>query len=252
MVVPGLLGSSVLDSLTRITDRIFVQWLAENRTACLKHHLTNMHSLTSPHYFRECPLERGLFFQAIASPRLVSLLDGLFDAGLHFHNTQLFFNPLEGGREPCWHRDLQYSSIDDAALEAAQADLLALHVRIPLVAETGVELIPGTHMRWDSSLERDVRLERNGHRCAEDLPGAVLIEMVPGDVLVFSAQMLHRGNYRLNASRKALDVCIGRYHPYTAQYLDESVLPTNSEMDGITRDGWYRTARAIAAAEKGP
>jgi hypothetical protein len=132
---------------------------------------------------------------------------------------------------PYWHRDLQYSPIDDAALAAEHRNLLALHVRIPLVAEKGIELILGPHKRWDTELERQVRLELNGHRNDEALPGAVLIRLEPGEVRIFSAQMIHRGNYRLNESRKALDLCVGKYHPYTAQYLDESTLPTADELD---------------------
>lgn len=64
--------------------------------------------------------------------------------------------------------------------------------------ETGIELIPGTHARWDTELERNVRLECQGHRQHEDLPGARLLSLQPGDVLIFSANMLHRGNWQRN------------------------------------------------------
>jgi hypothetical protein len=188
-----------------------------------------------------------LFFQMLASDKLTKRLDGIFGDGLYFHNTQLFFNPLENGKLPYWHRDMQYSPIDDAVLKNEQQRMLPLHVRIPLIREQGIELIPGTHKRWDNEQEKNVRLELNGHKNSEELPDAVLIDLVPGDILIFSAQMLHRGNYHLNTSRKALDLCIGKEHPLTSTYLDASNLPTIGELVQIENNHWYTAAQAIVA-----
>jgi len=246
VIVKGLFGSSQIDALTRIVDRVFHHWLTENRRVCIENRLINMHSLTSPEYFVGYPDERLQFFETLTSVGLTNLLDGMFGDGIYFHNTQLFFNPLENNRKPYWHRDLQYSPIDDAALKAEQRNLLALHVRIPSVRERGLELIPGTHRRWDTDLERNVRLELEEHQNDEALPGSVLIELDPGDVLIFSAQMIHRGNYRLNRSRKALDLCVGKAHPYTTPYLFKNTLPGAGELDRIVNNHWYRAALAIA------
>ena len=178
------------------------------------------------------------------------LLGSLFGDELYFHNTQLFFNPFENERLPYWHRDMQYSPIDDSILEHEQQNMVSLHVRIPLVHEKGVELIPETHKRWDTEQERNVRLELNGHKNSEDLPGAVLVELAPGDVMIFSAQMIHRGNYSLNESRKALDLCIGKPHPFTSKYINEIVLPSGDELDKIENNQWYKLAKEIAAHHK--
>ncbi|WP_045227270.1 phytanoyl-CoA dioxygenase family protein [Methyloterricola oryzae] len=242
----SLLSPPEIGHLTKIVDRIYRQWLEENRAAYIENKLINLHSLTSPKYFQGHEAERLSLFQLLASDRLFSLLDRLFGDELYFHNTQLFFNPFKSDQSPYWHRDLQYTPIDDAAQAAEQLNLLALHVRIPLVPEQGLELIPGTHKRWDTDLERNVRLELNGHHNGEELPGAVLLELDPGDVLIFHAQMIHRGNYRLNETRKALDLCIGRPHPYTLPYLDKDTLPSAYEQDRIDNARWYQTARAIA------
>lgn len=197
VIVKNLFSQFDIEKLAAIVDRIYGQWLNENHADFIEHKLVNMHSLTSPRYFEGHEAERLLFFQTIASNRLTQLLDSMFGDGLYFHNTQLFFNPFENKRLPYWHRDMQYSPIDDSILKDEQKNMVTLHVRIPLVHEKGVELIPGTHKRWDTDLEKNVRLELNGHKNSEDLPGAVLIELAPGDVLIFSAQMIHRGNYRL-------------------------------------------------------
>ena len=146
---------------------------------------------------------------------------------------------------PYWHRDLQYSPIEDEHQAGEQKHLLTLHVRIPLIEEVGIELIPGTHRRWDTELERKVRLGTNGHTQTEDLPGSTLISLKQGDILIFSGQMIHRGHYQRNSSRLALDLCIGKYHPFTVSYLDPQNLPSDEEMTALPNNAWYRKAKAL-------
>jgi len=246
LIVKNLFSAPEIEKLTTIVDRIVDQWLSENRADVINHQLINMHSLTNPRYFESRETERLLFFQMLAAKQLTKLLDSMFGDGIYFHNTQLFFNPFEHSKRPYWHRDMQYSPIDDAVQKNEQLNMLPLHVRISLIREQGIELIPGTHNRWDTDLERDVRLELNGHKNSEDLPGAVLISLEPGDILIFSAQMIHRGNYHLNTSRKALDLCVGKEHPLTSTYLDANNLPTINELDRIENNQWYKAARQIA------
>ncbi len=250
VIAKNLLGQFDIEKLARIIDRIYAQWLSENHADFIEHKLVNMHTLTDPRYFAGHETERLLFFQTIASNRLTQLIDGMFGDGIYFHNAQLFFNPFENKRQPYWHRDMQYSSIDDCILKNEQQNMVSLHVRIPLIPEQGIELIPGTHKRWDTELERDVRLELNGRKNSEDLPGSVLIELAPGDILIFSAQMIHRGNYRLNESRKSLDLCIGKHHPLTSGYIDKNALPDRTDLDKIENNRWYRIARELTAAGK--
>ncbi|MEO0395990.1 MAG: phytanoyl-CoA dioxygenase family protein [Cyanobacteria bacterium P01_A01_bin.137] len=234
-----------IDQITHIVDRIYGQWREENHHALVGQQLINMHSLTHPKYFEGYSHERLQFFNLIASTKLTDALERMFDKAIYFHNTQLFFNPYQNGKQPYWHRDLQYSPIDDAVQAAEQHNMLSLHVRIPLVAEKGVELIPDTHTRWDTELERNVRFELKGHANHETLPGSVLIEIEPGDVLIFSAQMIHRGNYALNPVRKALDLCLGSPHPLVLGFLDKTGLPNDSELEHIDNNQWYALAKHI-------
>lgn len=232
-------------SIDKHVDRIYQKWILDNETDIVNMQLVNMHSLTSPEYFEGLPEERVAFFKVIAAVKLTEALKNIFGPGIHFHNTQLFFNPSNVERLPYWHRDMQYSVIEDAVQRDEQGNMLSLHVRIPLVEETGVELITGTHKRWDTELERNVRFELNGRKNSESLPNSALIDLAPGDILIFDAQMIHRGNYELNSTRKAVDLCVGKYHPLASGFLDESVLPTEKELDNISNNQWYKLAREI-------
>jgi ectoine hydroxylase-related dioxygenase (phytanoyl-CoA dioxygenase family) len=250
MIVKNLVSQNDLAILTKIVDRIYSQWLTENYRSYVEQQLINMHSLTSPHYFAGFEHERLLFFQTLASKELTNLLASLFGNGLYIHNSQLFFNPFENRKLPYWHRDMQYTPIAEAVQQNQLLNMLSLHIRMPLVHEQGVELIPGTHKRWDTELERNVRLELNGHNNSEDLPNTVIIALEPGDILIFSANMLHRGNYRLNQARKALDICIGKPHPLTSGLLDENILLDVEDLSKISNNQWYRNAKELIAGYK--
>ena len=111
-----------------------------------------------------------------------------------------------------------------------------------------MELVPGTHQRWDTTLEREVRFGHNGRHNYEALPNAQLISLQVGDVLIFSAEMIHRGNYALNPTRKALDLCLGKPHPFMTQYLDPELLPTDADLQHIRNTSWYQASRTLATS----
>ena len=247
VILRSFFSNTEIAAIVGYVDRIYKKWVRERDAEIYSQMLVNMHSLTSPENFEGSTEERVKFFEVIASAKLTELLENIFGSGIHFHNTQLFFNPSNSARLPYWHRDMQYSSIDDSIQCAELHNMLSFHVRIPLIQEKGVEVVTGSHKRWDTELEHNVRLELNSHKNSESLPDAVLIDLSPGDILIFNAQMIHRGNYALNPTRKALDLCVGKYHPLTSDFLDERVLPKKEEIAGIANNRWYKLAREITA-----
>ncbi|MEM6255580.1 MAG: phytanoyl-CoA dioxygenase family protein [Cyanobacteria bacterium P01_D01_bin.156] len=246
IILKKLFEKVEIDKISFIVERIYDQWRQENYPALIAQQLVNMHSLTHPKYFCHSS-ERVEFFNLIASAKLTNALEQIFSKGIYFHNTQLFFNPYSTQKQPYWHRDLQYSPIEDSVQAAEQPRMTSLHARIPLLAEKGIELIPDSHTRWDTELEHNVRFEFNGHRNCEPLPGSVLIQLEPGDVLIFSAQMIHRGNYHLNPKRRALDLCLGKPHRLVSSFLDITGLPSDTEMEHIHQRQWYTLAKTIAS-----
>lgn len=228
-----------------MVNPVFDAWFETNKAEIMQYAMVNMHSLTHSDYFTEKSSKRIELFNAITPYVLVESIKGIFGEGIHFHNTQLFFNPINHSRLPYWHRDMQYNNVDEKALIQEHNNLLSLHVRIPLIDEQGVEVIPGTHRRWDNQHEHQVRMENDGHKNSEDLPGAELISLDVGDVLVFNAQMIHRGNYALNKQRRALDLCVGKYHEFMAGFLDPQILPTKNELSLIKNKLWFENAHQV-------
>ena len=243
IVIPNFLSETEITPIANHVDSIFNSWMNKHKLDVFEQQLVNMHSLTDQEYFEHSKEERINFFNSITPLKLVQLIESIFGEGIYFHNTQLFFNPSNSKARPYWHRDMQYSPIPDELQKTEQRNMVSLHIRIPLVKEKGVEVIPTSHNRWDTELERNVRLELNGHKNYEELPNGKLIELGVGDILIFSAQMIHRGNYKLNNSRKALDICVGKHHQLSSGFIDENVLPTNQEINLIQNNQWYTCAK---------
>jgi ectoine hydroxylase-related dioxygenase (phytanoyl-CoA dioxygenase family) len=174
--------------------------------------------------------ERQTLFQFIASDKIMALVNSVFDTPPMFMNTQLFFNPVNAGQKNYWHRDPQYHlSVDEqkAALSGPQV----VHFRIPLFDELGLELIPETHKRWDTPQEQAVRLEEGGHKHFEDLDTGLSIQLCAGDLLIFSANMIHRGLY--GQDRLALDVLFCERDPSLITFIDKSCLPSQVMLETL-------------------
>ncbi|MFT2092501.1 phytanoyl-CoA dioxygenase family protein [Paraglaciecola sp. 2405UD69-4] len=174
--------------------------------------------------------DRMTLFNFISSPKMMQVIESLIPTQAAFMNTQLFFNPINPELKDFWHRDCQYDH-DLAGQKKAIAETQVVHLRVPLFDELGMELIPGTHKRWDTQEELDVREEENGRRSNDSLPGATSIPLAAGDVLVFSADMIHRGLYGLD--RLAWDILVFDATADFADYVDPDCLPTPAMLSKI-------------------
>jgi ectoine hydroxylase-related dioxygenase (phytanoyl-CoA dioxygenase family) len=245
----SLLSPETFRRIFEIGVRVHAQWLEEQSEEARRQDLVNSHSLTASRYFpSEFSAERAVFFDALADPVLSGLVTQLFGEQLYFHGTQMFFNPLGGRRRPYWHRDIQYMRCDESRQQALLGELCNLHIRIPLRPERSFMLVPGSHARWDTDRERDVRLERAGHGSWEDLPSARSFDLQPGDILIFSAHMLHRGTYEGNSGRLSFDLMLGRRHPRVPIQLDPDQFPTADELAQVRHRRWYERAHELFRA----
>ena len=240
VLLRGFLPGETSRRIASIAERVHAEWLEEQGEEAKRQDLVNSSKLTASRYFPpELRAERVDFFDALANSVLFDLVTQLFGKQLYFHGTQMFFNPLGGRRRPYWHRDIQYMGYDESRQKALLGELRNLHIRIPLRPERNFMLVPGSHARWDTDLERDVRLEQSGHASWEDLPSARSIDLQPTDVLIFSAHMLHRGTFEGNADRLSLDLMLGELHAQVPIDLDPDELPNPDELAKVLRPHWY-------------
>jgi ectoine hydroxylase-related dioxygenase (phytanoyl-CoA dioxygenase family) len=174
--------------------------------------------------------ERVKLFNFISSKKIMAIIDSVMLANPYFMNTQLFFNPVNPKQKDFWHRDCQYDYDVEDQIKVIQ-ETQVVHLRIPLFDELGMELIPGTHKRWDNEEEFDVRQEEKGRVSSENLSTGKKIPLASGDLLVFSADMIHRGLYGLD--RLALDVLVFDSSGNYVDYVDDDCLPDLPMLDEI-------------------
>lgn len=210
-------------------------WIRHNRGPH-SDRVVNSAYLTHPRYLPD-PARRLALFRFIAEGDLVALAAQVLEAPARFVNTQLFFNPESQERLPYWHRDIQYSGLPE---ERQRERILIdkwLHFRVPLFPDPGVEFIPGSHRRWDTPEELEVRLELHGKRQHQDLPGMVRVPQEPGDLLVFSAHLIHRGVY--GGGRKSLDILFSDQGPPAEDQEAKACGPDTTLLESLPNRGIF-------------
>jgi ectoine hydroxylase-related dioxygenase (phytanoyl-CoA dioxygenase family) len=181
--------------------------------------------------------DRIKLFNFISSQKMMDIIDAVVKNKPAFMNTQLFFNPVNSQQKDFWHRDCQYDH-DVEIQKIVIHETQVVHLRVPLFDELGMELVPGTHKRWDDEEEYNVRQEEKGRESHEDLPKGTKIPLAAGDLLVFSADMIHRGLYGLD--RLALDILVFDSAGDFVDYVDDDCLPTHSMLDKLDNVRLFR------------
>ncbi|TGL44582.1 phytanoyl-CoA dioxygenase family protein [Leptospira perdikensis] len=195
----NLIPLTTINILKDILLRSHEEWLQEFRNP------KNVNSayLTSKKFTKDTQ-NRKTLFAFIESDLLLDICDLVFQDPIYFLNTQIFFNPTDKDKLPYWHRDIQYMGIPEEEQKERIHKDFVWHFRIPLEMDPGIWIVPGSQNRWDSEEERNIRLELEGKKNHDDIPGQILIPHVPGDLLVFSAHLIHKGNY--DSERFSFDI----------------------------------------------
>ncbi|WHT39945.1 phytanoyl-CoA dioxygenase family protein [Myroides sp. mNGS23_01] len=222
--LPQFFQPNELQPIEPILYKFHQQWLIDHQED-YQTRLINSHSLTSSTSLTK--EERLLLFQFIAGDHFQPLLSALFPDQVLFLNTQLFFDPFNKEQKNYWHRDIQYTGM---SIEDQQKSILTqnvLHFRIPFQEEEGIELIPGTHRSWDLAEEQDTRLGQHGKQPSDALARGKQIRLQRGDLLIFSANMIHRGLYGNN--RFSFDLIFLDDTPQLRPFIDPNNHPTVTE-----------------------
>ncbi|WP_024459745.1 phytanoyl-CoA dioxygenase family protein [Marinimicrobium sp. LS-A18] len=219
LVLRGIFEDSELQVLRKVIVQFHQSWRQENSKIYAEKAINSAY-LTAKKHLKEA--ERESLFKFIGSAKLMDVVTSIMGSCSTFMNTQLFFDPVNETQRNYWHRDPQYHMSVEEQREALLGPNV-IHFRVPLFDEPGVELIPGTHRRWDRNEELDVRLEQNGRKNYENLAAGVRVSLDAGDILVFNANMIHRGIYGMD--RLSLDILFCDPVPELVKFVDVDCLP---------------------------
>jgi hypothetical protein len=135
------------------------------------------------------------------------LLDGLAnpaeDPTPRLQKTDYYHEQTVRDWDGDWHRDSQFNQVDTEHERTRVLTTTAVHVRVALHADDRLEIVPGSHRRWDSEAELAAR--KGARRASAHMPQATRITLGVGDVCVFHAWSIHRGTYRRTPRRRTLD-----------------------------------------------
>ncbi|WP_299572516.1 phytanoyl-CoA dioxygenase family protein [uncultured Shewanella sp.] len=205
-----------------VIDEFHQAWLADNQDF-YQAKAVNSAYLTSDKYLAS--QQRNQLFQFIGSNSIKQLIELMPLEKVAFMNSQLFFNPVNPNQANYWHRDPQYHlSVDEQRQVLQGHDVI--HCRIALSDEPGIEVIPGTHKRFDNDNELAVRLEQKGKQNSDSLADGLAVPLNKGDVLLFSANMIHRGLY--GKDRLALDLLFCEALEEFVAFAEPSCLPNEA------------------------
>lgn len=225
--LPRLFAESDLIPLRKVLTVFHSRWLRQEEAAYARGAINSA-------YLTDRDLlgtgERRCLFGVIGGVGIAQVLQAVFSEGPAFLNTQLFFNPKNPAQSNYWHRDIQYTGLPLDEQQAQLSRIHVIHLRLALRDEPGLELVPGTHRRWDTEEEFAVRMGQ-GRRTSDPLSGAQAVPLAAGDLLVFSANMLHRGLYGMN--RFAFDMLFCDASPDLLQYARRSCLPSDEDLAGV-------------------
>lgn len=220
-----------LKNLELILNKFHENWLKENQKD-YQSGLINSHSLTSSKFIS--PKDRLEIFKFIAQDKISETVQTIFPEKAIFLNTQLFFDPFNKNQNNYWHRDIQYTGMNIDEQKEKIKTQNVLHFRIPLQPELGIELIPTTHKIWDLQEEEETRLSLNGRKPNDNLERGKTISLNRGDLLIFSANMIHRGLYGNN--RFTFDIIFCDNTPEFKNFIDFKNHPNQQELQSLNSE----------------
>jgi len=226
-VIRDYFSQSEVSLLRKVISKFHESWKLDN-AEFYREEAFNSSLITGSQYLEFG--DRVKLFNFISSKKMMHIVDSVIPLNPAFMNTQLFFNPINPQQKDFWHRDCQYD-FDIEGQKKVIHETQVLHIRVPLFDELGMEVIPGTHKRWDNDEEFDVRQEKKGRASHENLSTGKIINLAAGDVLAFSADMIHRGLYGMD--RLAFDILIFDSAANYVDYVDDDCLPDISMLDKI-------------------
>jgi Phytanoyl-CoA dioxygenase (PhyH) len=207
----GLIDPSHASRLRVICDGVLDQWRRRDPQAGKPGgaDATVMRHLNHPAYFAAGAPGLEEVLRLAALPKVLDLARTILGEEPMFRCTSFFMNPLETSMDGDWHRDSQYMTPDEASERAMLIDGgdtgSGIQLQLALVASDDVELVPGSHLRYDTPEEYAIRRADEGrHNRSNDMPGALRLALLPGDAAAINSLGIHRGRYHKDKLRRTV------------------------------------------------
>ncbi len=207
IIVRGLIDRERIERTRVLCEDVLQQWYRrdpETGAPGLANG-TTMFNVIRPEYFRQHPERLAEILELTADRRALDVASAIFGEEPLFRSTSLWFNPKETSRDGNWHRDSQFTTKSD---EEEKQFLFGgsrsngVQLQVALVPSEDSEVVPGSHLRWDTDEEYRIRKGDGGkNNTSNAMPGAVRASLQPGDAVAFNPLTLHRGRYHSDKRR---------------------------------------------------
>lgn len=229
--------------LNEICEAIYQQWRArdpQTGQSGEKPDATVMRHLNHPAYFTQHPEWRTDVLEAAADPSVLAVAEQIFGEPAMFRCTSLFFNPSGIHLDGNWHRDAQFMTKTDEeerlmVLNAGDGGN-GMQLQIALIPSEDIEVVPASHLRWDTPAEYAIRKADNfAHNRSNDMPGAVRVRQNAGDAVLFNAMCIHRGRYYNDTPRRTLMLTYTKQsEPWFDYFSDQPWFLDAGYLDGLS------------------
>ncbi|MCJ8330603.1 MAG: phytanoyl-CoA dioxygenase family protein [Lentisphaeria bacterium] len=234
--IPGVITPELAARLEKICDGIIERFKTLNPETGEpgKEAANQVRKIEHPDYHENVD-DRLLIMETLAAPGILEFVEGIIGKETRFLTSTLFHDIDIGHSDGGWHRDTQfiYPDIDEQKkMITAPNDLADAQVMIALVPSEDSEYVPGSHKRWDTPEEIEIRLGEYGKNSeSNEMPGAKRMKLEIGDLFAFNPNGLHRGRYHTDKPRRTIMGSFGDiaqtpkfFFSYQPWYLNEGFL----------------------------
>lgn len=208
VIIPKLFEPERIVRLKIICDGVLHQWAKQSLNYKLKPNKKSLGGLTDFHRHGEHIDRLEYLLDTISDPKILFILRCVCKIQLIFNGTVYFFNPTESSWQGDWHRDGQINAPDDDVERHRIFNSAFIRVHIALLSDCFLEIVPGSHARWDSPKELEIRKGANKLADLAEMPSARIC-LNPGDAVFFDGYSIHRGNYLADKPRRTLALLYG-------------------------------------------
>ena len=235
VVITEFFTDKELNSIFPAIHNAHNKWLEINQEQYLKNKMINSNNLTCPEYYNsENCAEREKVFAFISSEKIAHLTQELIGMDAHFLGSQVFFNPKEHRKKGYWHKDGQYMerSVEEQKLSMKEEPVLHFHT--PFNDDNLFELIPGSHLRWDTQIEFETRTNSNNRSNIDPLLNSKSYDCPRGGIRIFSAHAIHRGKeYGNNPKRFIFDPLFAKKTDKSVNYINPKAFPSKEILNKL-------------------